>query len=155
MAVPPDLEAEVQSLSEATLFGISPITQRAALAVMPLLEPGNSEASRYGARLAALLRGLEGGTGVVRAILPEAGMFALVDVAPVDGLTFGEQLLEEYGFSVLPGEAFGSELRSFIRVGLLAEPAEMEAAGRAIVACARSMSAVATNDDDAGTSGES
>lgn len=156
MCVPPGLQADAQSVSEAVLYGVSPLTQRAALAVMPLLAPGNAEAQRYGTRLAALLDGL-GDNPLVRAIVPQAGMFVLVDVCTATGapggLAFAEALLDNHGFSVLPGEAFGAELAPFIRVGLLAEPDDMRAAGRAIVACAEGFQALDPNAKTGTSSG--
>ena len=58
-------------------------------------------------------------------IVPEAGMFVMVDVSRVnaDDVLFAESLLTEKRVSVLPGSAFGNTTRGHVRVSLV-QPVE-------------------------------
>ena len=139
------LERDAVSLSKAVLFGTTPAAQAAALAAVPSLMPGNAEAARYERRLGALEDALSG-QKLLRLHPPQAGMFAMVNVAACgfDGSAFAARLLDAHGVSVLPGAAFGA--KDWVRVGLLADEAGMRRAGDALIATARTLAAKAGLD---------
>src|SRR5215813_6713899 len=64
--------------------------------------------------------------------LPEAGMFLMVDVsrtgATAQDFAFG--LLDAERVAVLPGDAFGPQIASYVRINLGAPDAELEETGR-------------------------
>jgi arginine:pyruvate transaminase len=95
---------------------------------------------RYAARAALLADRLERDTGLT-VHRPEAGMFALVNVAAIgmDGATFAMDLLENGGVAVMPGASFGENLKSWVRVALTIEDSKFEKALDRIVAYAKDM----------------
>ena len=79
--------------------------------------------------IAARLDGVEG----LRVHVPQAGMFALLDVRAhgLSGEAFGLRLLEDSGVACMPGESFGAALAGWLRIALSQPDEEI------IEACAR------------------
>jgi arginine:pyruvate transaminase len=94
-------------------------------------------AQRFASR-AQLLRDRLDGVAGMRVHLPDAGMFALVDVGAVaaDGQAFALALLENAGVAVMPGASFGVALRSWLRLSLTQPDEVIEEACRRIAAYA-------------------
>ena len=70
----------------------------------------------------------------LRPIVPEGGMFVMVDIRDT-GLTapvFARRLLDEAGVSVMPGESFGASAAGFVRMSLCAESSVLDEAVRRI-----------------------
>jgi arginine:pyruvate transaminase len=86
--------------------------------------------SRRAASVAAALDGVGG----LRVMRPEAGMFVLVDVAATgrDGAGVAEALLDETGVAVMPGNAFGKVIPTWVRIGLTVPDARLSDACRRI-----------------------
>src|ERR1700723_4280669 len=118
MVGPKALIKHAESLSMCMLFGLPGFIQEAALTA---LQGSNAPELRIRelctARRALLLQGLEGVPGL-RCHVPDAGMFALVDVrgTGLSGYDFMQQLYRTERVSVLDGGAFGEETRGFVRV---------------------------------------
>ena len=69
-------------------------------------------------------------TAALRAIIPRAGMFVMVDIRPC-GITAGDfaaRLFEQTGIVVLAGEAFGDQAAGHIRIGLVHDKDVLQAA---------------------------
>ena len=82
----------------------------------------------------------------LRCLLPQAGMFMLVDVRGT-GLSANEfawGLLRETGVSVLDGQAFGPSAAGFVRLGFVVQPERLQEACRRIARYCRSIAATAT-----------
>jgi arginine:pyruvate transaminase len=128
-------------LSETMLFGNQPfiadMTEQAVREGSPVAE---GMRNRYAARAAFLAERLERDTGLT-VHRPEAGMFALINVAStgMDGTTFAMDLLNNGGVAVMPGTSFGENLKSWVRLALTVEDGEFEKALGRIVAHVKSL----------------
>ncbi len=128
-------------LSETMLFGNQPfIADMTEQAVREGSSVAEGMRKRYAARAALLAERLERDTGLT-VHRPEAGMFALVNVAAtgMDGTTFAMDLLENGGVAVMPGASFGENLKFWIRVALTVEDSAFEKALDRIVAHANNL----------------
>ena len=128
-------------LSETMLFGNQPfIADMTEQAVRDGSSVAGGMRNRYAARAALLAERLERGTGLT-AHRPEAGMFALINVAAtgMNGEAFAMDLLENGGVAVMPGASFGENLKSWVRVALTIEDSEFESALDRIVAHAKDL----------------
>jgi arginine:pyruvate transaminase len=123
MVAPKELIVHVEALSLCMLYGLPGFIQEAALTAVGIAPAAEARMREYCARRCAVLReGLEGIAGL-RCVVPEAGMFMLVDVAGT-GLTgerFMQGLYHSEGVSVIDGGAFGTATRGFVRVCFAAE----------------------------------
>jgi arginine:pyruvate transaminase len=125
-------------LSETMLFGNQPfIADMTAQAIVDGSPVSAGMAQRF-ARRAQLVRDRLDGVVGMRVHLPDAGMFALVDVGAVaaDGQAFALALLENAGVAVMPGASFGVALRSWLRLSLTQPDEVIEEACRRIAAYA-------------------
>lgn len=117
---PAEFCARLLPLSETMLFGTQPfiadMTAKAVSAPSPVA-PGMAE--RF-ARRAALIKARLHGVAGLGVHLPEAGMFALVDVRAtgLSGICFANQLLSSHAVAVMPGESFGDALGGWLRLSL-------------------------------------
>jgi len=128
-------------LSETMLFGNQPfIADMTEQAVRDGSSVAGGMRKRYAARAALLAERLERDTDLT-AHRPEAGMFALINVAAtgMDGDAFAMDLLENGGVAVMPGSSFGENLKSWVRVALTIEDREFEKALDRIVAHAKDL----------------
>jgi len=106
--------------SETMLFGSQPfiadMTAEAVSAPSPI-------AARMMARFhrrALLIRDALDGTSGLRVHVPQAGMFALLDIRAtgLSGDAFARALLAETKVATMPGESFGSALSGWLRLSL-------------------------------------
>lgn len=107
-------------LSETMLFGSQPfIADMTAQAVASPPELARSMAARMANRARIIRDALDGIAGM-RVTLPEAGMFALVDIRALsnDSVAFALKLLETTDVAVMPGASFGTALEGWLRVAL-------------------------------------
>ena len=132
---PADFMAALLPVSESMLFGNQPfIADMTELA----LREGSSVAAgmreRFARRARLLAQRLGEETDLV-AHRPEAGMFAMINVAAtgLNGHDYALDLLEEAGVAVMPGTSFGASLEDWIRISLTAPDGPFDAACDRIV----------------------
>ena len=72
------------------------------------------------ANRARIIRDSLDGVAGMRVVLPEAGMFALIDIRTLsnDSVAFALNLLETSDVAVMPGASFGAVLEGWLRVAL-------------------------------------
>ena len=107
-------------LSNAMLFGSPPfIADATAVAVAKPSPVATGMRDRFAARARRLGERLTDATPY-RVHLPDAGMFALLDVSAtgMDGGAYADDLLERALVAVLPGTSFGPALEDWVRVAL-------------------------------------
>ena len=125
MVAPPALVKHVEALSLCMLYGLPGFIQEAALTALGVSAQAEARMREYcAARCAVLLEGLGDIPGLT-CIVPDAGMFMLVDVRAtgLSGHEFMTQLYHAEGVSVIDGGAFGTDTRGFVRVCFAAEAA--------------------------------
>lgn len=118
-------------LSETMLFGAQPfIEDAAALAVAGDFAECRLMWETFARRAAILPFVLADAPGLA-CRMPEAGMFAMVDVTGtgLDGNAFAWRLLDEESVAVMPGASFGRQAAGFVRVSLAADEAVLREAG--------------------------
>ncbi|WP_417588425.1 pyridoxal phosphate-dependent aminotransferase [Pararhodobacter oceanensis] len=113
-------------LSETMLFGSQPfIADMTAQAVAepPIL--AREMAARMANR-ARIVRDTLDNQANLHVSLPEAGMFALIDIRAIsmDSLDFALKLLETANVAVMPGASFGAALEGWLRLALNASDAD-------------------------------
>jgi arginine:pyruvate transaminase len=132
----------VQDLSETMLFGNQPfIADMTAAAVAAPSAVAAGMRTRFARRADYLAGRLKGSVlGVHR---PEAGMFAMIDVAAtgLDGLGYALDLLDRQGVAVMPGASFGATLDGWVRVALTVDDATLARACDRIIAHAGALAA--------------
>lgn len=107
-------------LAETMLFGNQPfIADMTAHAVSRPSPVAPGMAERF-ARRAGLIRDRLHGVNGLGVHMPEAGMFAMIDVRAtgLSGNAFAMGLLETQHVAVMPGESFGAALAGWLRVSL-------------------------------------
>ena len=117
---PADFAQRLLPLAEAMLFGNQPfIADMTALAISQPSPVAPGMAERF-ARRAGLVRARLDGVLGLAVPMPEAGMFAVVDVRALgqSGSCFAKALLTDTGVAVMPGESFGTGLAGWIRISL-------------------------------------
>jgi len=127
-------------LSETMLFGNQPfIADMTEHAVRHGSEVAEGMCARFSARAGRMADRLHGETPL-KVHLPDAGMFALVDVSAtgLDGTGFANALLKKAGVAVMPGASFGETLTNWVRVALTTDDAAFDDAVERIVASTRS-----------------
>jgi len=123
-------------LSETMLFGNQPfIADMTEKAVRDGSSVAAGMAQRYFQRAQRLQRRLDGETRL-RTHLPQAGMFAMIDVSAtgMNGNDYALHLLEHGQVAVMPGSSFGDTLDNWVRVALTVDDATFAAACDRIVA---------------------
>ena len=107
-------------LSETMLFGGQPfIADMTAYALTHKSDTARRLRVAYKRRATEVFNALEKTTGA-RPIMPEAGMFILLDVrdSGMSGDEFAWSLLEAEKVAVMPGTSFGQQADGFIRLSL-------------------------------------
>jgi len=122
-------------LSETMLFGSQPfIADMTAEAVSHPSPIAAAMMERF-QRRAAILRDALHGVAGLSVHVPQAGMFAVVDVRAVclSGHDFAMSLLTQEKVAVMPGESFGTGLRGWLRLSLT-QPDDLVAEAAARIA---------------------
>jgi aspartate/methionine/tyrosine aminotransferase len=130
LVAPKPLVRHVEALSLCMLYGLPGFIQEAALTAVGGAAAAEARMREYcAARCAVLLAGLEGIPGL-RAVVPDAGMFMLVNVegSGLSGREFMTRLYHAEGVSVIDGGAFGADTRGFVRICFAAETAALREA---------------------------
>jgi len=120
-------------VSETMLFGVQPfISDMTAMAVSQPFGTAAEMRTRYSRRAKLTAEALQG-SNVIKPLMPEGGMFILLDVGAtgLEGEEFARKLLREKHVAVMPGSSFGEEAKSFIRLSLtVPDDTLREAVGR-------------------------
>lgn len=120
---PLEFTANLLALSETMLFGNQPfiadMTEQAVRQGSPVAA---GMRGRFAARANLLAERLQAETAL-RVHRPEAGMFAMVDIATtgLDGESYAFDLLDKTGVAVMPGASFGKTLDTWVRLALTVE----------------------------------
>lgn len=138
---PRELIGHLERLALCMLYGLPGFIQQAALTAFehrhPIVDDMREVYRQRRALVHARLRDVPG----LRCLLPDAGMFMMMDVRGT-GLTandFAWRLLREQGVSVLDASAFGDAAEGFVRIGFVVQEARLEAACERIAALAGSL----------------
>ncbi|MEP4037898.1 MULTISPECIES: pyridoxal phosphate-dependent aminotransferase [unclassified Pseudophaeobacter] len=126
--------------SETMLFGNQPfIADMTELAIREGSSVSAGMSQRFCRRAQLLAERLEAETAL-QVHRPEAGMFAMINVAAT-GMTGDEYAwdLLEHGVAVMPGSAFSDSLTSWVRVALTIEDAAFEMALARLVSHAHTL----------------
>ena len=107
-------------LSETMLFGNQPfIADMTAFALNNGSNAAEIMRTNFHRRAKLLAKALSHQPDL-RCLMPQAGMFMLIDTSAtgLDGERYATALLKEERVAVMPGSSFGNEARNFIRVSL-------------------------------------
>src|SRR6202051_1328521 len=129
---PRQLATHAEAMAQCMLFGLPGFVQEAAVAALGVSQAAESRVREYCAlRRQFLLAGL-GGIRGVKCLVPDAGMFLLMDVrgTGLSGYDFMCELYRTERVSVLDGGAFGRETSGFVRVCFAADEAVLRQATR-------------------------
>ena len=131
---PPRLAKYAEDLAQCMLFGLPGFIQEAAITALSVRAAAEKRIRDYCAvRRDLLLAALEGIAGLC-CMVPDAGMFMLVDVRDT-GLSGHEYMCELYRHervSVLDGGAFGKETSGFVRICFATQEAALNQAAARI-----------------------
>jgi arginine:pyruvate transaminase len=120
-------------VSETMLFGVQPfISDMTAMAVSQPFDTARTMRENYSHR-ARLAAETLAGSNVIKPLMPEGGMFILLDVGAtgLDGEAFARKLLREKHVAVMPGSSFGENAAGFLRLSLtVPDDILIEAVGR-------------------------
>ncbi len=115
---PPELATHVESLVMCMLFGLPGFVQEAVVTALSIAPEAERRIRDYcdvrRARMVAALAGVPR----IATVVPEAGMFMLIDVrgTGLSGYEFMKALYASQRVSVLDGAAFGRETAGYVRV---------------------------------------
>ena len=127
---PAEFVQKLLPFSETMLFGNQPfIADMTAEAIATGSPVADGMRTRFNRRARLFADRLDG-IASLRVHVPDAGMFALIDVRAtgMTGEAFARALLENTGVAVMPGESFGASLAGWIRVALTQSDALTEEA---------------------------
>jgi arginine:pyruvate transaminase len=107
-------------LSETMLFGSQPFIADMTAEAVSAPSPIAAEMMTRFQRRAQLIHGLLHGTAGLQVHMPQAGMFALLDIRAtgLTGEAFARTLLTQAKVAVMPGESFGTALAGWVRLSL-------------------------------------
>jgi octopine/nopaline transport system ATP-binding protein len=126
---PRELAAHAESLVMCMLFGLPGFIQEAAITALSIARDAERRIRDYcEVRRARMVAGLAG-IPRIRTVVPQAGMFMLVDVRDtgLSGYDFMRALYESQRVSVLDGAAFGRETAGFVRVCFATDEVSLDA----------------------------
>jgi aspartate/methionine/tyrosine aminotransferase len=131
---PSELTTHAESLSMCMLFGLPGFIQEAALTALAIAPETERRIRDFcDVRRERFVAGLEGVPNI-RAFVPQAGMFLLLDVngTGLSGYEFMRALYERRKVSVLDGAAFGRQTAHYVRICFATEEATIDDACRRI-----------------------
>jgi aspartate/methionine/tyrosine aminotransferase len=125
---PRELAVHAEALVMCMLFGLPGFIQEAVVTALSIAPDAERRIRDYcDVRRARMVAGL---TGIPRisTVVPEAGMFMLVDVrgTGLSGYEFMQALYKTQRVSVLDGAAFGRETAGFVRVCFATDPESLD-----------------------------
>ena len=119
-AGPAEFCSKLLPVSETMLFGVQPfIADMTAMALSREFPMAPTMRANY-RRRALIAEQAFAGNNLVKPMLPEGGMFILLDVSAtgLSGLEFAWELLRRENVAVMPGGSFGQQANGFLRVSL-------------------------------------
>jgi aspartate/methionine/tyrosine aminotransferase len=125
---PSELTLHAENLAMCMLFGLPGFIQEAAVSALDLAAEAEARIRAYcalrQARFAAGLAGIPG----LRPLVPEAGMFMLIDVTGtgMSGAEFVSALYRTQRVSVMDGGAFGASTAGCVRVCFATDEATLD-----------------------------
>lgn len=123
-------------VSETMLFGGQPfIADMTAMAINERFDTASVMKANY-FRRAKLVADQLKGSNTISPLMPEGGMFILLDVSGtgLSGEDFAWQLLRGKHVAVMPGSSFGAEARDFVRLSLTVPDEDLKVAVSRIAA---------------------
>jgi aspartate/methionine/tyrosine aminotransferase len=127
---PRELAVHAEHLAMCMLFGLPGFIQEAAITALGVADEAESRIRAFcAARQQRFAEGIRG-ISALRAIVPEAGMFMLIDVS-ASGLSGGQFMRALYAsqrVSVMDGAAFGQAAASCVRVCFATDEAMLDEA---------------------------
>jgi len=134
---PPALAGHLSNLALCMLYGLPDFIQNAAVVALTRELPELPQMREEYRQRRDLVCRLLGQCPGLRPVLPDGGMFVMVDVrrTGLGAQAFAERLLEGYGVSVLAGEAFGPSVVGHIRIALVLDRHLLAEACRRIAQC--------------------
>jgi aspartate/methionine/tyrosine aminotransferase len=126
---PRELAVHAESLVMCMLFGLPGFIQEAAITALSIAPDAERRIRDYcEVRRARMVAGLAG-IPRIRTVVPQAGMFMLVDVRDtgLSGYEFMRALYESQRVSVLDGAAFGRETAGFVRICFATDEVSLDA----------------------------
>jgi octopine/nopaline transport system ATP-binding protein len=149
---PRELAVHAESLVMCMLFGLPGFIQEAAITALSIAPDAERRIRDYcEVRRARMVAGLAG-IPRIRTVVPQAGMFMLVDVRDtgLSGYEFMRALYESQRVSVLDGAAFGRETAGFVRVCFATDEVSLDAGcGRIRRFCEQRSRELAGRNEDA------
>ncbi|MBU9697569.1 pyridoxal phosphate-dependent aminotransferase [Rhodobacteraceae bacterium HSP-20] len=117
---PAEFCARLLPLSETMLFGSQPFIADMTAEAVSAPSPVAADMMARFQRRAALIRDRLHGVAGLCVHMPQAGMFALLDIrcTGLSGDDFARLLLEREKVATMPGESFGSALAGWLRLSL-------------------------------------
>ena len=117
---PAEFCARLLPLSETMLFGSQPFIADMTAAAVSAPSPIAAEMMARFQRRATLIHGELQGIEGLAVHMPQAGMFALLDIRStgLSGDAFARTLLAQSKVAVMPGESFGTALAGWVRLSL-------------------------------------
>ena len=127
---PAPLIKHAEALAMCMLFGLPGFIQEAAEAALRHSASAESRIRAFCATQRDMLLGGLSDLPGIRCLVPDAGMFTLIDVRPtgMSGYEFMRALYAAERVSVLDGGAFGQETRGFVRLCFAADDATLHEA---------------------------
>ena len=125
---PRELAIHAESLVMCMLFGLPGFIQEAVITALSVAPEAERRIRDYcDMRRARMVAGLAG-IPRISTVVPEAGMFMLVDVrgTGLSGYEFMQALYKSQRVSVLDGAAFGRETAGFVRVCFATDPVSLD-----------------------------
>jgi arginine:pyruvate transaminase len=130
---PRELMVHAENLAMCMLFGLPGFIQEAVITALAVAEEAEARIRAFcAARQQRFLAGIRD-LSVLRPLVPEAGMFMLIDVSAtgLSGGQFMRALYDTQGVSVMDGAAFGTAAARCVRVCFATDEATLD------TACAR------------------
>lgn len=117
---PAEFCARLLPLSETMLFGSQPFIADMTAEAVASPSPIAAEMMARFQRRAMLIRDRLDGVAGLKVHMPQAGMFALLDIraSGMTGDAFARALLAEAKVATMPGESFGTALAGWLRLSL-------------------------------------
>lgn len=145
IAGPASVCARIQPLIEMMFFGNQPFIADATAYALTHPSPTAGALRADYARRAALAASILAQAPSLKPMMPQSGMFLMLDVRGTgrDGLGFAEGLLDAQSVAVMPGNAFGTQAAGFVRLSLTVPDARLTEACQRIASHAASLQALA------------
>ena len=150
MVAPEPLIAHAEALIMCMLFGLPGFIQEAALTALGASTAAESRIGEYCALRRDFVRAQLAGIAGVGCVVPDAGMFMLLDVRAtgLSGYDFMRRLYVEERVSLLDGGAFGAGTSGFVRLCFATDEATLREAALRIRRFAASLQRDRSADEE-------